>query len=108
MIRMAYEPTLLRSREGRPQDCGDRQRRRGRAGWPHPCEVHAGGCGSIRLSKVQSIDQQMRLGMRCRLSPTADVCDGTSGAAMCRYCCKSRKLNDPKNLAKVDLWTFLL
>ena len=25
-----------------------------------------------------------------------------------RYCCKSRKLNDPKNLAKVDLWTFLL
>ena len=25
------------------------------------------------LSKVQSVDQRMRLGMRCRLSPTADV-----------------------------------
>jgi hypothetical protein len=23
----------------------------------------------------------------------------------CRYCCKSRKSSDPKNLAKVDLWT---
>jgi hypothetical protein len=22
-----------------------------------------------------------------------------------RYCCKSRKSNDPKNLAKVDLWS---
>ena len=26
----------------------------------------------------------------------------------CRYCCKSRKSNNPKNLAKVDLWTSLL
>src|SRR3979411_217372 len=25
----------------------------------------------------------------------------------CRYCCKSRKSNNPKNLAKVDLWTSL-
>jgi hypothetical protein len=25
-----------------------------------------------------------------------------------RYCCKSRKSNNPKNLAKVDLWTSLL
>ena len=24
------------------------------------------------LSKVQSVDQRMHLGMRCRLSPTAD------------------------------------
>jgi hypothetical protein len=24
------------------------------------------------------------------------------------YCCKSRKSNNPKNLAKVDLWTSLL
>jgi hypothetical protein len=24
-----------------------------------------------------------------------------------RYCCKSRKLNNPENLAKVDLWTSL-
>jgi hypothetical protein len=23
-----------------------------------------------------------------------------------RYCCKSRKSNSPKNLAKVDLWDF--
>ena len=23
-----------------------------------------------------------------------------------RYCCKSRKSNNPKNLAKVDLWDF--
>ena len=28
---------------------------------------------SAFLSKVQSVDQRMRLGMRCRLSPTADV-----------------------------------
>ena len=33
------------------------------------------------LSKVQSVDQRMRLGMRCRLSPTADVPSHTSGAA---------------------------
>jgi hypothetical protein len=26
----------------------------------------------------------------------------------CRYCCKSRKSDNPKNLAKVDLWTSLL
>jgi hypothetical protein len=25
-----------------------------------------------------------------------------------RYCCKSRKSNNPKNLAKVDLWISLL
>ena len=35
------------------------------------------------LSNVQSVDQWMRLGMRCRLSPTADVPSHTSGAAMC-------------------------
>ena len=35
------------------------------------------------LSKVQSVDMRMRLGMRCRLSPTADVPSHTSGAAMC-------------------------
>jgi len=31
--------------------------------------------GQLRnsASKVQSVDQRMRLGMRCRLSPTADV-----------------------------------
>ena len=31
------------------------------------------------LSKVQPLDQRMRLGMRCRLSPTADVQSHTSG-----------------------------
>ena len=35
------------------------------------------------LSKVQSVDQRMHLGMLCRLSPTADVPSHTSGAAMC-------------------------
>src|SRR5512133_1634778 len=34
------------------------------------------------LSTVQSVDQRMRLGMRCRLSPTADMPSHTSGAAM--------------------------
>src|SRR4030081_668480 len=29
-------------------------------------------------------------------------------SAIDRYCCKSRKSNNPKNLAKVDLWTSLL
>ena len=36
----------------------------------------------MSLSKVQSVDQQMRIGMRCRLSPTADVPSHTSGAAI--------------------------
>ena len=31
---------------------------------------------------VQAVDQRMRLGMRCRLSLTADVPSRTSGAAM--------------------------
>ena len=38
---------------------------------------------STDISKVQSVDQRMRLGMRCRLSPTADVPSHTSGAAVC-------------------------
>src|SRR5438034_10893998 len=33
---------------------------------------------------------------------------GPLGSDKCRYCCKSRKSNNPKNLAKVDLWTPLL
>jgi hypothetical protein len=35
------------------------------------------------LSKVQSVEQRMRLGRRCRLLPTAAVPSHTSGAAMC-------------------------
>ena len=35
-------------------------------------------------SKVQSVDLRMRLGMRCRLSPTPDVPSHTSGAPMCQ------------------------
>jgi hypothetical protein len=31
------------------------------------------GYSIIRLSKVQSVDMRMRLGMRCRLSPTVDL-----------------------------------
>src|SRR6185312_14065992 len=37
----------------------------------------------VALTKVQSVDQRMRLGMRCRLSPIADVPSHTSGAGMC-------------------------
>ena len=33
---------------------------------------------------------------------------GLATSALGRYCCKSRKSNDPKNLAQVDLWTSLL
>jgi hypothetical protein len=32
---------------------------------------------SAFLSKVQSVEQRMRLGMWCRLSPTADVVRGS-------------------------------
>ena len=35
----------------------------------------------MSLSKVQLVDQRMRLGMRCRLSPTTNVPSHTSGAA---------------------------
>src|SRR5258707_15408690 len=35
-----------------------------------------------------------------RVAPPKSACG--------RYCCKSRKSNNPKNLARVDLWTFLL
>ena len=45
---------------------------------------------AILLSKVQSVDQRMRLGMRCRLSPTADVPSHTSGAAMCQRATSTR------------------
>ena len=44
---------------------------------------HRARRGRGGLSKVQSVDQRMRLGMRCRLSPTADVPSHTSRAAMC-------------------------
>jgi len=36
---------------------------------------------------------------------TSEDCRSTS--EKCRYCCKSRKSDNPKNLAKVDLWTSL-
>jgi hypothetical protein len=32
---------------------------------------------------------------------------GFAVSALCRYCCKSRKSDNPKNLAKADLWTSL-
>jgi hypothetical protein len=34
------------------------------------------------LRKVRSVDQRVRLGMRCLLSPTADVPSHMTGAAM--------------------------
>ena len=42
---------------------------------------HNGGNAARRMA-ASSVDQRMRLGMRCRLSPTADVPSHTSGAAM--------------------------
>jgi len=43
-----------------------------------PCaDLGPGGQSAVKLrnsaSQVQSVDQRMRLGMRCGLSPTADV-----------------------------------
>jgi hypothetical protein len=34
--------------------------------------------------------------------------DPSDWSGSCRYCCKSRKSSNPKNFAKVDLWTSLL
>jgi hypothetical protein len=42
----------------------------------------------------------------CSRKRTSAAAAGMS--ALCRYCCKSRKSNNPKNLAKVDFWTSLL
>src|SRR4029077_14446121 len=40
--------------------------------------------------------------------PQQRTCDDCFGMSVsCRYCCKSRKSNNPKNLAKVDLRIFL-
>jgi hypothetical protein len=42
------------------------------------------------------------------LSPDKQTFSVSGGMSQrCRYCCKSRKSNNPKNLAKVDLWTSL-
>ena len=55
---------------------------------PPSADIGPEGSPLVKLrnsaSKVQSVDQRMRLGMRCRLSPTADVPSHTSGAAMCQ------------------------
>src|SRR5207245_1538693 len=37
-----------------------------------------------------------------------EAIDQVPMSACGRYCCKSRKSDNPKNLAKVDLWTSLL
>src|SRR5215210_3738560 len=43
------------------------------------------------------------------LSPRQRTCSvGTAMSELCRFCCKSRKSNNPKNFARVDLWTSLL
>jgi hypothetical protein len=39
---------------------------------------------------------------------SAALCPGRVKSPSGRYCCKSRKSNNPKNLAKADLWTSLL
>ena len=47
------------------------------------------------------------------MSPNSEIgqkrqCGFAAGCLLCpRYCCKSRKSNNPKNLAKADLWTSL-
>ena len=61
-----------------------------------PRSARGRGAGG-RLSKVQSVDQRMRLGMRCRLSPTADVPSHTSGAVMCH-----EETHAPQQTASLD------
>src|SRR5450631_2681489 len=39
---------------------------------------------------------------------TASFCSTALMSVIGRYCCKSRKSNNPKNLAEIDLWTSLL
>ena len=65
-IEKINAPFLFRERAyaGRIQcwsEAGDRTRPAGSSPERDLCEVHAGGCGSIRSSKVQSVDQRMRL-----------------------------------------------
>ena len=80
MVRLKFGPTLLEPRSPHRQPpldiAGCNGVRIGHVAAPRlrRCKT----CGL--LSKVQSVDQRMRLGMRCRLSPTADVPSHTSGA----------------------------
>ena len=50
---------------------------------------------SCNIGGALLCDRRFQLGMRAM-------------TAVGRYCCKSRKSNNPKDLAKVDIWTSLL
>jgi hypothetical protein len=54
----------------------------------------------------QAWDQRRHRIENVRFAPI--VLKNSEIADVGRYCCKSRKSNNPKNLAKVDLWTSLL
>ena len=59
---------------------------------------------NVRTAKALGIDGAAVVAAECRRG------DRIAGlmSPVGRYCCKSRKSNNPKNLAKVDLWTSLL
>jgi hypothetical protein len=72
---------------------------------PHPPAIQRRGCRGPKQGPTDAP------GMRCRLSPTADVPSHSSGAAKCRLCCKSlktpgdkfpaRRRNKPRSLIDV-------
>jgi hypothetical protein len=45
---------------------------------------------------------------RSELATISHLVAQTLTSGMGRYCCKSRKSNNPENLAKVELWASLL
>lgn len=55
--------------------------------------------GKPRLRFIERVHMAMGL---------ATINWATATSAIGRYCCKSRKSDDAKNLAKVDFWTSLL
>ena len=86
----ALRRTLTTDAEGRhpPRLTSSLRPRRDRVGQRQAADTGSGQPShhviTATLSKFQSVDQRMRLGMRCRLSPTPDVPSHTSGAAMCQ------------------------
>ena len=72
------------------------------SGWiPHP--------RNAPMSEMGSLTDLPRPHRHVRFTPRKRTSTPAAGMSVkCRYCCKSRKLHDPKNLAKVDFWTFPL
>jgi hypothetical protein len=97
--------------DGRPSQCGGARRLdTDAARQPRPAK---------QVQPIRSCSRAVRSKPR---SATTTICSGCcrrwgrrlpgrSTQLRCplcpRYCCKSRKSNNPKNLAKVDLWTSL-